>query len=343
LWPLINLPVVGWMLISINITNSYSGGSVFQDVGILDRVVRAFKILGFYIGHTIIPLSMSFGYPPLNPGILDRNFYIGISTSLLLLLIALRRKGIESFASTIYITFLIPALQLFGRFFYVAGLYDRYLSIPLLGICILFERVIVTVLDKINRNNLSEGHPSHYSLLRSMKIYIGRVTASSVVIAVIISLSLITVSYVPTFKSDIDSTRNSYEKFPYWPSSGFNYVYSLIEGGRLDEAWEITIREGTFAYPLWVRTYFVGWIYLERGDIKKAIEMLSYSSFLAVDGGYYPFPSVPLGRALISEGRYREAETEFRRVLSFPVNQPIERYHAKKELERIGIGYGRIR
>lgn len=316
-WSVINLPVLVWILISVKIFHYYTGISQLGDEGIPFRIINSIKMLGFYAFHTVKPYPLGFSYPFYYSMGLDSFFWIGIVTTIALSIpILLAQRKELFFASASYLIFLAPMLKLFGSFVYNALLYDRYLSISLLGVCILLER----------------GFAFIYARGKWIK-YISLL----VLILAIMLLSIITVSYIPTFQSDIASTGNLYEKFPDMPWSSFNYVYSLIEGGRLDEAWEVTIREGTFAYPLWVRSYFIGWIYLQRGDIEQAIRTLSYSSFLAVDGGYYPFPSIPLGKALMAAGRYEEAEMEFRKALSSELYQPLEMYHARKELEKIRL------
>lgn len=315
LWGALNVPVAVWILISMNIMNYHTGMSQFADIDIYDRAIRAFKMFGFYSLHAIKPFPLSFGYPFDDSAVFNKYFWTGIAVFAVLFgLIIRRRRDIVFFASSGYILFLFPSLQLFGRFIYNASIYDRYLFIALLSACILFER----------------GFASIFLKAKQLRFY-----AAAVLIAVMTIFSVITALYVPTFHSDIDSTRNSYEKFPDWPSGAFNYVSSLIEAGRLEEAWDITMREKTFASPSWVRSYFKGWIYLQQGKLEQAIQTLSYSSVFTVNEGYFPFPSVPLGRALMRLGRYEEAVQEFRRALSSEIYQPLEMYHARKELEKI--------
>jgi hypothetical protein len=152
------------------------------------------------------------------------------------------------------------------------SIYDRYLLIPVLGVAILLDRIL---------NFLTLARD------RYLKAYL------MVVLGVITVFTLLTGSYIPSFNNDIAVTKNTYEKFPEWDGSSFNYVYSLIEGHRFDEAYAITMKEKTFASPLWVRSYFVGWIFLERGMVDEAISELKTSAYHAMSGGYFPFPAIP--------------------------------------------------
>jgi len=289
--------------------------SLFGDMDIWGRIIRAFKMFGFYSIHVFKPIPLSFGYPFSNPADLDKYFWAGIFALIMLMsMISWRRNRIILFGAAIYIFFIFPALQLFGRLVYNASIYDRYLAVALLGICILFERVFANIFNRAARMPF---------------------IPPALAAAVIIIFSWITMAYVQTFRSDIESTKNSYEKFPDWPGSSFNYVYSLIEGGELDKAWDITMREKSFLSPAWVRNYFIGWIYLQRGNPEEAVPVLSDSTALAISEGYFPFPGLPLGRALMALGRYESAANEFRQVLSSEIYQPLEMYHARKELEKI--------
>lgn len=315
LWLIINLPVVIWILIYKNIASSYNSMFLLEDIDILGRLIRAIKMLGFYAAHVLKPFPLSFGYPfdevSVEP---DKFFWTGITVAVIFLsLIMLQRKKIILFASSIFFIFLISTMQLFGRF-YNASLYDRYLSISLLGICILFERAFADMFVKTGWL---------------------RIFAVSIFLTVVTAFSIVTVLYVQTFKNDIEVTKNTYEKFSDWPTSAFNYTYSLIEGGELDKARDMVVKEETFSSPLWVRSYFRGWIYLQRGEFGQAVSTLSYPAVLASGEGYFPFPSIPLGKALMALGRYDEAEQEFQRALSSGIYQPLEMYRARKELKSI--------
>ncbi|MFA4827674.1 MAG: tetratricopeptide repeat protein [Thermodesulfovibrionales bacterium] len=314
-WIIINLPVVIWILIYKNILSSYNNMFLLEDIDILGRIIRAVKMFGFYATHALKPLPLSFGYPFDDVSVdLDKFFWAGIAVEVIFLsLLILQRKKIIFFASAIFFIFLIPVMQLFGRL-NNASLYDRYLSISLLGLCILFERALAVMF--VNAKWL-------------------RFFALSIFLSVVIALSILTLLYVPAFQSDIESTRNSYEKFPDWPTSSFNYTYSLIEGGKLDKAWDMVVNEESFSSPLWVREYFKGWIYLQRGEFGQSVSTLAYPAMLASGEGYFPFPSIPLGKALIALGRYEEAKQEFQRALSSKIYQPLEMYKSRKELEKI--------
>lgn len=315
-WGIVNLPVILWILKSIQLRENYFGiNAVILDLPFWGRIIRALKILGTHTALVLKPYPLNFGYPFESSVSFDINLLSGIIAIIVIvsLILYFRKDHLIVLGSCLFILFLLPVLQLHGSLANLS-IYDRYLFIPALGIAILMERFLRFLPLALNRIKI---------------VYL------SIILGLVLVFAAITIAYVPTFKSDIASTRNSYEKFPDWPSSSFNYVYSLIEGGRLDEAWDITIREKSFSSPPWVRSYFKGWIYLQRGELEKAVSTLSYSSTFAISEGYFPFPNIPLGRALMASGRYNEAEQEFEKVLSSKIYQPLEMYHARKELEKL--------
>ena len=130
-------------------------------------------------------------------------------------------------------------------------------------------------------------------------------------------------------------SRHSHESFPGWSRPAFELAYALVEAGRLEEARALLAAEPSLRAPPWVGPYLRGWITLAEGRAADAIPVLAWASSLAAEGRYYPFPSIPLGRALIATGRLDEAEGELRRALGSPIYQPLEAYHARKLVEEI--------
>jgi len=315
-WVLVSIPVILWFAYRMHIHGQYWGTmSLLSAAPFQHRVVRAFRIIGAHTLLALKPYPQSFGYPFDDSGSLDINFWTGLISfaGFLLMLSVARKNRVVLFGAAVYLVFLFPVLQIFVSL-NNAAVYDRYLFLPVLGLIILIERCV-----------------AYLVLKRSMqKVYIG------ILSSLIVVCSVLTFLYIPAFHSDVESTRHSYEHYPDWPSSAFNYVYALIEAGELDKAHEITLKEPTFSRPAWVRGYFRGWILLEQGRPEAAIGELGGAAWNARAGGYFPFPNIPLARALIQTGRVERARTLLREVVRSPIYQPLEVYRARKMLDALG-------
>jgi hypothetical protein len=127
-------------------------------------------------------------------------------------------------------------------------------------------------------------------------------------------------------------SRNAYERHTGWPRAAFELAYSLIEARRLEEARELVTADEALRSPAWVRPYFEGWIVLAEGRASEAVRPLGVAAALASSEGFYPFPSIPLARALMDLGRLDHAEAELRRALASPIYHPVEAHHARELL-----------
>ncbi len=318
LWVVAQIPALLWIITYIHLGRPlYKSIPAILHVPLGERLIAALRILG---AHTVLafkPFPLSFGYPFRLSASVDLNFVAGlvVLAAAILLLLRFRNDRVVVFAICLYMFSLFPVLQLQGPLGN-ESIYDRYLFIPVLSVAMLFERG-----------------------LRSLALTHNRPTAYlTAVFVVVIVFSAITFSYIPAFRNDIAVTRNTYQKFPEGPGSGFNYVYSLIESGRLDEAYQITLKEKTLSSPPWVRDYFIGWILLERGLTEQAIPELNAAAYIAMSGGYFPFPNLPLARAYIRAGRDSEAIWLLQEALKSPIYQPLEEYRAREILKQIGSG-----
>ncbi len=314
-WSLINIPVLIWMVYSINLLDKYWGTvTAIPLLPLTDRIIRAVKIVGAHTTLAFKPFPLNFGYPFNYSRGFDVDFFVGISMlTLIFFLLFLRRKTIASVGCVIFILYLLPVMQISFES-NDATVYDRFLFIPILGVGLVLERLCRFLNIKWNKL---------------------RTAVAALTLIVVTGLFSMTYYYVPKFNSDVISTRNAYNFFPDWPSSAFSYVYSLIESGELDEAMKITVKEKTFSKPPWVRGYFIGWILLERGETEMASQLLRESSILSMVGGYFPFPNVPLGKALIKLGKHDEASNVLEYVILSEIKNPLEMYKAKKLLEQI--------
>lgn len=318
-WVAANIPAALWLLWCTNAQEPYwKFNAAASALPFAERLVAAVKIMGAHLLLALKPFPLSNGYPFDASAAFDAALLAGVSAaSLMCILVYLcKRDRIVVLACSLIVLFLAPVLQMHGSL-NNASIYDRYLFIPVLGAAMIADKMI---------RGLN-------SILKKSSKW-----APSAVLAVLIAAySILTVSYVPAFRDDVAVGKNSYENFPQWPGSAFSYVYALIEKGRLDEAYAITLKEKTFDTPPWVRYYFLGWISLERNNLNEAISNLRISSYLESAGGYFPFADIPLARALLLRGQRTDAVSLLEGVVRSPIYQPLEFYHAKKLLEGLGI------
>jgi hypothetical protein len=312
---LINIPAILWLQHSLQVMSPYiHGANAPQWIPFMNRLIRADKILGAHVTLAVKPFPLNFGYPFDDSLQLNADFWVGLSLlTLFVVLIALRSNKIMTFGLFLIITYLLPSLQLFVSIDN-AVIYDRYLFIPIVGFGILLERIFSAITPPGNRP--------------------GRMTLAAAAL-ILGLLSAGTYAYVPKFHSDVDSTRSAYALFPNWPTSSFNYVSSLIEAGRPDDAMKIALTEKTFSTPLWVRDYFLGWIYLEQGEISAALNTLERSSRVCFYGGYFPYPDIALARALMATGDHERARLAVQRVIQSSLYNPVVYYQAKELLKKI--------
>ena len=318
LWGLINIPAVLWFNFSLSVSAVSKGMAGVADISIVERVVRAVRILGQHFILVIWPDPLNFGYPFNSDIIFDGPFLAG-SCSLLLLITGfiVCRDFLARFAILLILLYLLPVSQLFYDFFN-ASIYDRYLFVPLLGVGIIAGRIVSLLATR----------------LPSRSVHLGAVM-------LLVALVLKTLVYIPVYSSDVSVARHAYENYPDWNSSSFNYASSLIEAGRFDQAKELIATETRLSQPGWVKGYLLGWIALEEGDVSIAISQLQQSFWQCVTGGYYPFPGVLLAKGLIKQGHEQQALVVLEANLKSKINNPLELYRAKRLKAQI-LGYDRF-
>jgi hypothetical protein len=321
-WATVNVPVVLWMARSREeFQRLWAANSSLSTPPLAERLPLAVKALGAHARLAAWPHPLSFGYPfDGSPGV-DANLVAGGVTLILLGAVAwrFRRDAALLFSAASFVAFLVPVLQLHGSL-NNASVYDRYLFLSSIGFALLVERLSSAVLAV---------------RLRSPRAHAGAVAALVAVGAVL------TVAYVPAFADDVAVAWNSHERFPGWPRASFDLAYSLVEAGRVDEVRALLARDPALASPEWVPPYFEGWALLVEARPSEAVPVLWRAGALAAAGGYYPFPSVPLGRALAVVGRLDEAEDQLRWALACPIYQPLEAHHARRllgEIARVRAG-----
>jgi hypothetical protein len=319
IWIGVNIPVLMWMLYGVHLGESI--WFIPTTTPVVYRILGGVRILGAHTALALIPHPLSFGYPFEQGWALDINFFVGTAVLMtLLLMMILRPRSLAATSLLLYVVYLLIPLRIFKEVIPNAVIYDRYLFVPLLGMCIFFERGLTL---SINR----------WQNLRRPFVFL--------FVSFLILLSSLTNAYIPKFWSDVAMTEHSYKNFPGWNRAAFEYAYSLVEAGMLDDAMELTEKEKTFSRPEWVRDYFRGWIYLERGEVDKAVEFLLRASYIGRVGGYYPYADVHLGRALALQGNHEWAEDVLKNVLSRGIGWPLEYYKAKQLLGEVSQGNGK--
>jgi hypothetical protein len=311
-WALVAVPAVLWTAYTRAVWAAlFRVNSELSATPLAGRLPVALKVLGAHTLLVLRPAGLSFGYPFDGSAAADANLAAGAVTLLVLggLTVRFRRDAAVVLGAAIYLLFLVPVLQLHGSMDN-ASVYDRYLFLSVLGAAMLLERAL-------------RGLP------------VRRAAQAGIAGAVAAAWAAISFAYVPAFADDVAATRNAHEKHPGWPRAAFDHACALVEAGRLDEAGALLAREPSFASPPWVRDHLGGWIALERGDLEAAVPMLTRAWVTASAGGYYPFPAVPLARALVRVGRLAHAEEVLRAALASPIYQPLEAYRARKLLESV--------
>lgn len=315
-WTAINVPAALWFEVSRRAGMArWTSTSAITATPFGDRLPVALKILGAHTRLAIWPHPLSFGYPFDGSPAPDSNLIAGVATLAVVgaIVVWFRREPAVVFGGALFLLFLLPVLQLTGSL-NNASIYDRYLFLPVLGLALMLERVARSILLERTAS------PTAYGVVS---------------LAIVVACATITFSHIPAFADDVAVSRNSYLHYPRWSSPPFELAYSLLEAGRTAEARALLSAEPSLDSPTWVRPYLEGWATLAEGRAEDAVPLLRRASMLAFQGGYYPFPSIPLGRALLRIGQPAEAEWEARRALESPIYRPVETYQARKLLQEI--------
>jgi len=309
-WCLVNVPVALWL----HYSTAHYGGLARTELPLLSATARGIRILGAHLILALKPYPLNFGYPFDYSWSFDSDFAAGaLVLGALAVAIAFFRRSIASVGLLIFVVYLFPILQIFVEVSN-ATVYDRYLFLPVLGLCLILERGLTAATTRWK---------------------IARWAGAGLAVASVITLASLTFSYIPKFRSNLASMEHAYRTFPGWKRAAFDYEGALIEAGALDQAESLAKTEATFSEPSWVRSYFRGWIELERGNLALAMPHLEQASRLIHQGGYFPFTGVLLGRALLQTGELDRAELYLKDVLASPINQPIDQFRAKKLLEEL--------
>ena len=310
-WSIVNLPVLLWLFYSLDLLGPQSAVTL-STLSYLDRILRGIRILG---AHTILAFKaypLNFGYFFESAWSPDMNFWVGSAAlGSILFMVFWRPRSLLTLGLLIYFVYMFPMLQIFVDAAN-ASVYDRYLFMSVLGLALVFERIFL---------------PVFYSRKRA------RPVLALLFVVLILAMGMQTYRHIHTFRSNLDSTENTYKNYPKWNEAAFDYATALVEAGEFDRAMKLTETEENFAHPPWVRDYFRGWIYLERGETDRGIEHLMRSSYFI--GGYFPLPDLLLGKALFMRGEYKIATQLLENIVDSAAGHPLVRYRANKILDKI--------
>jgi len=310
-WTAANLPVLAWLYYSVKVLAP--PGMTATSPDLVFNLLRAVRIIGAHTLLAVFPYPLNFGYPFETAWSFDGNAIVGLAVlAMAAAACALRPRSLAAVGLCLYVAYFIPVLQIFFDL-QNAAIYDRYLFVPLLGLCILAERGF------------------HLAWRRFPA---ARKVLAAATVALALALAVLSNGYVKKYKDDVSLLGHGYRHYGHWSRIPFDYVYSLIEAGELAEAARVTEEEKSFSSPLWVRDYFRGWICLEGGNLSCALVRLSNSAALSM-GYYYPFAEVQLGRAFMLAGDLKRAEGALATVISSKLLNPLEYFKAKDTLRQI--------
>jgi hypothetical protein len=190
-WGLINIPVVLWLNFS---TRDY--GDIGQTgLPFLVAASRGIRILGAHLIIALKPYPLNFGYPFEHSWSFDVNFVAGslmlcgLATSMVFF-----RRSITTIGLLIFLVYLFPVLQVFVGVSN-ATIFDRYLFLPVIGICLILERCLTAAASR----------QKHLQWL-----------PGAMAVALVIALAVMSFSYIPKFHSNLESTEHAYRTFPEW-------------------------------------------------------------------------------------------------------------------------------
>ncbi len=311
-WIVASVPVLVWTLYALGFAES--NAEFLAPSPTVGRILHSIRVLGAHTLQAVLPLPLNFGYPFEGSFSWDAGFLAGLGVLAAVAVTLVRcPRSMTTLGLCLYVVYLLPVLQL-TPVVANAGIYDRYLCIAVLGIAIGLERAASFAVER--RPNLRR------PLLGTAAVLLA-------------TLGALSWSHIPRFASDVASLEHAYKTFPGWSRAAFDYADALVEAGDLDRASEVAETEPSFSTPPWVRDYFRGRILLERGDAAAAREVLTRASHITHAYGYYPFPDLPLARALVAQGQTEAARVLLEGVVHSQIHNPLGQQMAQQLLTEI--------
>lgn len=309
---ILNIPILFWMQHFFEISDPYLMQT--ETLNFLERIPRAFNFIGMYLSHIIMPWPLNLGYPDYFKWKFDILFITGLFCVLLYILLLIKRRNtLETLGLTIFFIYLLPVLQIFDDM-PNDKVYDRYLAVPFIGILITLISILFRIISKWDKS----------------KFYI-----TGLAVSVLVSLSFLSFMYIPSFNNMLSSTKHTYEYFPHWEKSAFNYANILINSYQFEEANTLISSENRFVKNKSERFYLQGRICMEQRKFDTAIDLFYKSYEESQRIGSLPWADGPLAYLLIMMNRKDEARTILKRMISDNPKDPILLYKAESMLKQI--------
>jgi tetratricopeptide (TPR) repeat protein len=311
LWLLANIPVILWVFHIIGLANSQL--AIVEGVSFLERIPRAFNIIGCQVTHIFKPWPLNFGYPFNINWSIDMYFILGVLfTAVFSVLAILKRNKIILLGFILFILYLLPTLSIYPDM-NNDKVYDRYLAAPFIGILIALIPVISYFLSK-NR--------------------LWKMATIGFFFLIFSVLGFLTSLYVPVFQNQLNASHHTYTYFPSKKYAFFNYLNKLIDIKEYDRAEEVLNNAGIIETENGEKNYMLGRIQLEKGNLIKAIEFYRLSSNQSSLSGNYNYADKVLWEIYVHLKRYQEAEQVLKKIIN-DNQSPIAVYRAKSMLQEM--------
>ncbi|WP_242157535.1 tetratricopeptide repeat protein [Aestuariivivens sediminis] len=319
-WLLANIPVFIWIqyvFAQPKLTDIMISTSVYE------RTLRAINILGHHLSRIAWPNELSFGYIFLWRKEYNFHWYtnfdlftvIGLVFILVLMVLFFRyRNSLITLGMLLFIIYLLPVLSIFPDM-PNEKIYDRYLAIPLLGIFLM----VLSLMQLISR------------LWPKSKVAL-----AGFVVFLWVSWSVMTVNYIPTFKSDLAVRENRYRLNPNNDFNIMNYVKLLISAKKFAQAEFIIENIDTNAnLSECIVEYLLGLSYMDQNKVDQAEKLLYSSSIKASKTHDYPDANYLLAVIYLNKGKVALAEALLKEQLAHPYKPLYQTIRIEKLLKEI--------
>jgi hypothetical protein len=312
-WLLANIPVVFWFNYVSNMAAPFV--SLEASTNISNRCLRAFNVIGTHLEHIVWPWNINYGYSFNNNWELNFAFVLGLIFAILSLGVIIKKwRSLESLCFFLIGIYLLPVLHVVQEM-PNTKIYDRYLAIPIIGL-------LIILISSINQFTKAWRK-------RTLIVLGGLIVVSSF-------WTVITFTYIPTFKTMVISTERTKQLYPEWLNASFNLAVSLIKDGQLERAEQLIKEENDFAF--WVKNYLNGRILQEKGDIKGAYQLFYAVSVVTHQQNLFLFADSHIAQIMMEKKEYNTAKAIVEGILNHPQKDPIISYQMKqlaKEIELI--------
>jgi hypothetical protein len=317
IWIVANVPVIFWYQYNLKVVSPYNENVLnIVDTPFLERIPRAFNIIGIHVSRIIWPNPLSFGYPFDNKWTIDIYLFIGLVITLIgIFFIIKKRKSMITIGLLLFGIYLAPLLQVYPEFLNATPIYDRYLAIPLIGIFI----VLIGIFNSFRFNKP----------VQKIMVYL--------FIAICVFWGILTINYIPKFKSNLTNFEHSYSLYPDASITQYRYANELLLNGEYELLEKLIATRISTPSNLWLSDYFLGYIEFKKGDFDKAYKLM----FSASMQGNNPKPNIKLAEIMIIKKDYNSARRMLHRVLPNENMERTDKIKVKELIKKIEYITGR--